>query len=125
VPGIVGAAAPAAWQSGSDSLVEAIPAIDGAAPGIQTVINHTNAALAGTNSTLGGVPAVDRDFVHAIYGNFPYVLAFVLILTLILPARASGSIVLAARPVPPTPPPLAAASGLIVIIFQTAPGSSL
>src|SRR5262252_7807351 len=35
VPGIVGAAAPASWQRGGDSLVEAIPGIDGAAPGIQ------------------------------------------------------------------------------------------
>ena len=39
-------------------------------------------------------PAVDRDFVHAVYGNFPYVLAFVLILTLILLTRAFRSIVL-------------------------------
>ena len=48
----------------------------------------------GTDGTLGGVAAVDRDFVHAIYGNFPYVLAFVMILTLILLARAFRSIVL-------------------------------
>src|SRR5262249_26305798 len=82
VPGIVGATAPPTWRSGPDSLVEAFPNIDGAAPGIQTIINHTNQTLAGTDGTLGGVPAVDRDFVHAIYGNFPYVLAFVLVLTL-------------------------------------------
>ena len=125
VPGIVGAAAPASWQSGGDSLVEAIPAIDGAAPGIQTIINHTNAALAGTDGTLGGVPAVDRDFVHAIYGNFPYLLAFVLILTLILLTRAFRSIVLALKAVILNLLSLAAAFGLIVIIFQNGHGSSL
>ena len=125
VPGIVGAAAPASWQSGGDSLVEAIPAIDGAASGIQTIINHTNAALAGTDGTLGGVPAVDRDFVHAIYGNFPYVLAFVLILTLILLTRAFRSIVLAVKAVVLNLLSLAAAFGLIVIIFQNGHGSSL
>ena len=125
VPGIVGAAAPASWQSGGDTLVEAIPAIDGAASGIQTIINHTNAALAGTDGTLGGVPAVDRDFVHAIYGNFPYVLAFVLILTLILLTRAFRSIVLAVKAVVLNLLSLAAAFGLIVIIFQNGHGSSL
>jgi RND superfamily putative drug exporter len=125
VPGIVGAAAPASWQRGGDSLVEAIPAVDGAAPGIQTIINHTNAALAGSDGTLGGVPAVDRDFVHAIYGNFPYVLAFVLILTLILLTRAFRSIVLAIKAVILNLLSLAAAFGLIVIIFQNGHGSSL
>ena len=74
------------------------PPIDGAAPGIQPIINNANDVLAGTDGTLGGVPAVDRDFVHAIYGNFPYLLAFVLILTLILLTRAFRSIVLASRP---------------------------
>src|SRR5581483_4993576 len=33
VPGVAGAAAPAGWRKGSDSVVEAFPAIDGAAPG--------------------------------------------------------------------------------------------
>ncbi len=125
VPGIVGAAAPASWRSGSDSLVEAIPAIDGAAPGIQPIINNTNAALAGTDGTLGGVPAVDRDFVHAIYGNFPYLLAFVLVLTLILLTRAFRSLVLAVKAVILNLLSLAAAFGLIVIIFQNGHGSSL
>src|SRR5580765_8476547 len=125
VPGLIGAAAPASWRSGGDSLVEAIPAVDGAAPGIQTIINNTNSALAGTNGTLGGVPAVDRDFVHAIYGNFAYLLAFVLILTLILLTRAFRSIVLALKAVILNLLSLAAAFGLIVIIFQNGHGSSL
>jgi RND superfamily putative drug exporter len=125
VPGIVGAAAPASWRSGRDSLVEAIPAVDGAAPGIQTIINNTNSALANSDGTLGGVPAVDRDFVHAIYGNFPYLLAFVLILTLILLTRAFRSIVLALKAVVLNLLSLAAAFGLIVIIFQNGHGSSL
>ena len=125
VPGLVGAAAPASWRSGGDSLVEAIPAVDGAAPGIQTIINNTNSALADTDGTLGGVPAVDRDFVHAIYGNFAYLLAFVLILTLILLTRAFRSIVLALKAVILNLLSLAAAFGLIVIIFQNGHGSSL
>ena len=42
----------------------------------------------------GGVSAEDRDFVHAVYGNFPYVLGFVILLTYILLARAFRSLVL-------------------------------
>ena len=94
---MVGATAPAAWRRGSDSLVEAFPAIDGSAPGIQGIVNRANAALKGTGGTLAGTAATDRDFVHAIYGNFPYVLAFVIILTLILLTRAFRSVVLRSR----------------------------
>ena len=125
VPGIAGAAAPQSWRSGSDSLVEAFPAIDGAAPGIQGIINRSNDALTGTEATLAGVPAVDRDFVHAIYGNFPYVLAFVLILTLILLARAFRSIVLPIKAALLNLVSLAAAFGIVVFIFQEGHGSSL
>ncbi len=62
---------------------------------------------------------------HAIYGNFPYVLAFVMILTLILLARAFRSIVLPIKAVILNLLSLAAAFGIIVIIFQEGHGSSL
>src|SRR5207237_9035869 len=64
VPEVVGATVPPGpgWHRGQDTLVEASPAIDGAASGIQGVIDGVNHALQGTSATLGGVPAVDRDF---------------------------------------------------------------
>ena len=60
----MGATAPRGpgWHRGQDSLVEAFPAIDGAAPGIQGVINRVDDTLRGTDATLGGVAAEDRDF---------------------------------------------------------------
>jgi len=125
VPGVAGAVAPKDWHRGSASLVQAFPSIDGAAPGIQGIINRTNDALKGTNATLGGVAAVDRDFIHAIYGNFPYVLAFVLVLTLILLARAFRSIVLPLKAAILNLASLAAAYGIVVFIFQEGHGSSL
>jgi RND superfamily putative drug exporter len=96
VSGIAGAAVPPGpgWHHGIYTLVEAFPAIDGAAPGIQGVINRVNDTIKGQGATLGGQAPVDRDFVHAVYGNFPYVLAFVLIFTLLLLTRAFRSIVL-------------------------------
>jgi RND superfamily putative drug exporter len=83
VPGVVGASAPSTWQRGQTSLVEAFPAIDGAAPGIQGIIDRSNAALEGTGGRLTGVAAVDRDFLHSLFGSFPYVFALVLLLTAI------------------------------------------
>jgi putative drug exporter of the RND superfamily len=127
VPEVVGATVPPGpgWHRGQDTLVEAFPAIDGAAPGIQGVIDGVNHALQGTSATLGGVPAVDRDFVHAVYGNFPYVLAFVLVLTLVLLTRAFRSIVLPIKAAILNLVSLGGAFGIVVFIFQMGHGSSL
>jgi putative drug exporter of the RND superfamily len=127
VSGIVGATVPPGpdWRQGQDTLVEAFPAIDGAAPGIQGIIDRVNDTLQGTGATLGGVPAVDRDFVHAVYGNFPYVLAFVLVLTLVLLTRAFRSIVLPIKAAILNLVSLGAAFGIVVFIFQMGHGSSL
>jgi RND superfamily putative drug exporter len=125
VDGVTGAAVPAGWRHGSDSIVEAFPAVDGAAPGIQTIVDRVNKSLQGTGGTLGGTSAVDRDFVHAVYGNFPYVLAFVLILTLVLLARAFRSIVLPIKAAILNLVSLGAAFGIVVFVFQEGHGSSL
>jgi RND superfamily putative drug exporter len=125
VRGVAGATALPAWHEGQASLVEAFPAIDGSAPGIQGIVDRVNAALEGTDGTLTGIAAVDRDFVHALFGSFPYVFAFVLILTLILLTRAFRSIVLALKAVLLNLLSLAAAFGIVVFVFQQGHGSSL
>jgi putative drug exporter of the RND superfamily len=125
VPGVVGATAPPSWHNGPNSLVEAFPVIDGAAPGIQTIIDRANRTIVGTGGTLTGVAAVDRDFLHALFGSFPYVLALVMLLTLILLTRAFRSIVLAIKAVLLNLLSLGAAFGVVVFIFQQGHGSSL
>ena len=125
VPGVVGATAPPGWQRGSNSLVEAFPAIDGAAPGIQGIVDGVNASLRGTNGSLTGIAATDRDFLHALFGSFPYALAAVLLLTLILLTRAFRSVVLAVKAVALNLLSLASAFGIVVFIFQQGHGSSL
>jgi RND superfamily putative drug exporter len=125
VPGVVGATAPAGWQRGPNSYVEAFATIDGAAPGIQGIIDRANASLKGTGGTLTGIAAINRDFLHALFGSFPYALALVLLLTLILLTRAFRSIVLAVKAVLLNLASLAAAFGIVVFIFQQGHGSSL
>src|SRR5436305_1677978 len=77
VPGVVGATAPPDWKRGPSSFVEGFAGIDGAAPGIQRIIDRANASLKGTNGSLTGIAATDRDFVHALFGSFPYAIALV------------------------------------------------
>jgi RND superfamily putative drug exporter len=125
VPGVVGATAPPNWHRGSVSLVEAFPAIDGSAPGIPGIVDRADAALDGTNGTLTGVAAVDRDFLDALFGSFPYVLALILALTLILLTRAFRSVVLALKAVLLNLLSLGAAFGIVVFVFQQGHGSSL
>ena len=125
VPGVVGATAPPSWHRGQDSLVEGFAAIDGAAPGIQGIIDRTKASLEGTDGTLTGTAAVDRDFLHALSGSFPFALALIVLLTLILLTRAFRSLVLAVKAVVLNLLSLAAAFGIVVFVFQQGHGSSL
>jgi putative drug exporter of the RND superfamily len=125
VPGVVGATAPPGWTRGPNSFVEGFADIDGAASGIQAIIDRANASLQGTNGSLTGIAATDRDFLHALFGSFPYALALVLFLTLILLTRAFRSLVLAVKAVVLNLASLAAAYGIIVFVFQQGHGSSL
>jgi RND superfamily putative drug exporter len=122
-PGIVGVAAPPAWRTDTASLIEAFPAADGAAKSVRSTIKDVRAQLRGTDASLGGVAPEDRDFVAAVYSNFPYVLGFVVLLTYILLARAFRSLVLPLKAVVLNLVSLAAAYGIIVFIFQNGHGS--
>jgi RND superfamily putative drug exporter len=125
VPGLVGATAPPGWHKGPNSLVEAFATIDGSAPGIQATIDRANTSLKGTNGTLTGLAAVDRDFLHALFGSFPYVLGLVLLLTFILLTRAFRSVVLALKAILLNLVSLAGAFGIVVFVFQMGHGSGL
>jgi putative drug exporter of the RND superfamily len=122
-PGVAAAVAPPDWKRGSSSLVEAFASTDGAAKEARGTIDRVRTALEGTGGALGGVAAEDRDFVKAVYSNFPYVLGFVVLLTFVLLARAFRSLVLPLKAVILNLVSLAAAYGIIVFIFQQGHGS--
>jgi len=63
--------------------------------------------------------------VHALFGTFPYVLALVVLLTLILLTRAFRSLVLAVKAAVLNLLSLAASFGVIVLVFQQGHGSQL
>jgi putative drug exporter of the RND superfamily len=123
VEGVEGAAAPPDWTKGDASLIEAFPDADGAATSTRGTIKRVRSALKGSDATLGGLAGEERDFVAAVYSNFPYVLGFVVLLTFILLTRAFRSIVLAAKAVVLNLISLVAAFGIIVFIFQWGHGA--
>jgi RND superfamily putative drug exporter len=128
-PGIDGAAWPQAWRKDGSTIVEAIPSSDGAAKSARAVISNLQHNVLpaeqefATKVTLGGLAAEDRDFVHAVYGNFPYVLLFVVLLTYVLLARAFKSLILPLKAVILNLVSLGAAFGIIVFIFQQGHGA--
>jgi putative drug exporter of the RND superfamily len=122
VSGIVGAAAPPDWRRDGQALVEAIPTADGSSKAVRGTISRVKDALP-PGASLGGVAPEDRDFVHAVYGNFPYVLLFVILLTYVLLARAFRSLLLPLKAVLLNLVSLGAAYGIIVFIFQQGHGS--
>jgi putative drug exporter of the RND superfamily len=131
-PGIAGAAAPPQWRSGDAGVVEAFASADGADKDVRETIDRLKDEIlpaaeadagTGTRIALGGVAPEERDFVHAVYGNFPLVLGFVVLLTFVLLARAFRSLVLPLKAVILNLISLGAAYGIVVFIFQQGHGS--
>jgi RND superfamily putative drug exporter len=110
------------WRKDGLALVESIPSHDGSSKEIRGTITRVKDALP-AGASLGGVAPEDRDFVHAVYGNFPYVLLFVILLTYVLLARAFRSLLLPLKAVILNLVSLGAAFGIIVFIFQLGHGS--
>lgn len=122
VEGVAGAAAPDSWRKDGSALVEVLPSDDGSSKEIRGTITRVKDALP-EGASLGGVAPEDRDFVRAVYGNFPYVLLFVVLLSYILLARAFRSLLLPLKAVILNLVSLGAAFGIIVFIFQQGHGS--
>jgi RND superfamily putative drug exporter len=130
--GIAGASAPQGWSKNGLTVIEAIPSTDSASSDAFAAIGKLeNETLPDLESRLGGGVQLgtaggapqSRDFEHAVYDNFPYVLLFVVVLTFVLLARAFRSLVLALKAVILNLISLTAAYGIIVFIFQQGHGS--
>ncbi|HLK42416.1 MAG TPA: MMPL family transporter [Thermoleophilia bacterium] len=130
--GMVGAVAPAGWSRNGLSVIEAFPATDSASAASwatigrldHTVIPAIQAQLgAGAQVQLAGSEPQSRDFEHTVYGNFPYVLLFVVVLTYILLARAFRSLILPLKAVLLNLVSLGSAFGIVVFVFQQGHGS--
>jgi putative drug exporter of the RND superfamily len=127
VDGIHGAVAPSGpdWNRGGTHIVEAIPVPDsGTSEGRDTLSNVRDTAhSAGAGVRVGGGPAANQDFIDAVYGSFPLMIALIAITTFILLARAFRSLLLPLKAIILNILSVAAAWGVLVLVWQQGHGS--
>jgi RND superfamily putative drug exporter len=130
IPGVQGATAPAtpAWHRGEAALVDVVPHGDDSAT-VDLVHDAAHAAVLdhvqnpGPGVGVGGIVAQNSDFVSAVYGNFPLTVGLIALLTFVLLARAFRSLVLAAKAVLLNIASVAAALGVVTLVWQEGYGS--
>ena len=127
VDGISGAIAPSdpSWRRHGSAIVLAFPIEDGSSGSWRTVVDDVRsvAHAQGGDVGVGGQPSQNNDFIDAVYGNFPLMLALVGIVTFLLLARAFRSVLLPAKAVILNVLSVAAAWGVLVIVWQNGHGS--
>jgi RND superfamily putative drug exporter len=129
IDGISGATAPSnpAWRQGGSAVVLAFPESDGSTAAGRALVSDVRAVARthGSGVQVGGLPSQNKDFIDAVYGNFPLMLALVGIVTFLLLARAFRSVLLPAKAVALNVLSVAAAWGVLVLVWQEGYGSDL
>jgi RND superfamily putative drug exporter len=127
LPGVYAAVAPATadYHHAGTAIVTVLPTAESSVPAGQAGIAGLEHALLGGHGVLGvgGDGASLIDFDHAVYGDFPLMLALIGIATFLLLTRAFRSVLLAAKAVIFNLISLAAAYGVLVWVFQDGHGS--
>jgi RND superfamily putative drug exporter len=122
IDGTQGAIAPATsgWRREGTAIVDVL-ARDGSSATVDRVREAAHAA--GPDVQVGGIVAQNDDFVSAVYGSFPLMIALIAVLTFVLLARAFRSLVLPAKAVLLNVLSVAAAWGVITLVWQHGFGS--
>src|SRR5204862_532393 len=126
--GMHGAVAPSApqWRRASVAVVDAFPVADGSSGAGRDAIDRIrDAAHDAGDVRLGGLGAQNHDFIHAVYGNFPLMIALIAIITFVLLARAFRSLLLPLKAVILNVISVAAAWGVLALMWQCGHGSRL
>jgi putative drug exporter of the RND superfamily len=126
VMGVRGAVAPAAWRRAGGALVDVLGRADvTSAPGRSTLGATRHAARAIPGAQVGGNAAQDADFVEAVYGNLGIVVTVIVVVTLAVLARTLRSVWLPVKALVLNVLSVAAAYGVVVLIWQDGHGSQL
>ncbi len=127
VPGVYAAVAPATpdYQRDGTAIVTVIPAAESSVPAGQVTVTALEHALLPSPHVIGigGDGAALIDFDHAVYGDFPLMLAIISVATFLLLTRAFRSVLLAAKAVVFNLISLAAAYGVLTWVWQDGHGS--
>jgi putative drug exporter of the RND superfamily len=128
LPGVHGAAAPAGqqWQRDGTGVLDVLGAADPSTSAGGDTLKRVQAAARslGDGVRVGGTGAENQDFVDAIYGSFPLMIALIAVLTFLLLARAFRSLLLPLKAVLLNIVSVAAAWGVITLVWQQGHGSN-
>jgi RND superfamily putative drug exporter len=127
VPGVYAAVAPGTpdYQRDGTAIVTVIPVAESSVPAGQTTVAGLEQSLLGRPHVIGigGDGAALIDFNHAVYGDFPLMLAIISVATFLLLTRAFRSVLLAAKAVVFNLISLTAAYGVLTWVWQDGHGS--
>jgi putative drug exporter of the RND superfamily len=127
VPGVHGAVAPAGaqWRRDGTAVLDVLGVADpSTSAGGDTLTRVQTAAHSlGAHVRVGGTGAENKDFVDAIYGSFPLMIALIAILSFLLLARAFRSLLLPLKAVLLNVISVGAAWGVITLVWQQGYGS--
>jgi RND superfamily putative drug exporter len=129
VQGVHGAVAPSspAWRSSGAAVIDAFPTPDGSTSSGRDTLDRVRSAAhgVGPDVRLGGLAAQNEDFINAVYGNFPLMIALIALITFVLLARAFRSLLLPLKAVILNVISVGAAWGVLDLVWQHGHGSSL
>ena len=115
------------WRRGGTSLVQAIPTADSGSErgqGDSAAGARRRAFHRGPHVGVGGAPAVNDDFVDAVYGSFPLMVGLIALTTFVLLARAFRSLLLPVKAIALGVLSVAAVWGVLTLVWQQGHGSS-
>ncbi len=125
VDGVDAAVTAAADRREATAIVDVLPVAEAGQAAGKATVGRVRAAVRHEPDVLGvaGIGPSTIDAVHAIYGNFPLMLGLIGVLTFLLLARALRSIALALKAVVLNLLSVAAAYGVLVMVWQWGWGS--
>ncbi len=127
VAGVHGAVAPQSpeWRHPGVAVLDEYPTPDAStAAGRDTLERVQSAAGAfGPEVKVGGIGAQNQNFIEAVYGNFPLMIALIALITFVLLARAFRSLLLPLKAVVLNVISVAAAWGVLELVWQQGHGS--
>jgi RND superfamily putative drug exporter len=124
VDGVRAVVAPGGWEAGGHRALAIIPSDDAATDRGKATLD-TLRGLDSRTLAIGGPAAQDRDLTDAIYGSFPLMLGLIATLTFALLYRALRSVVLPLKAIALNVLSVAAAFGVVVLVWQLGHGSDL
>jgi RND superfamily putative drug exporter len=129
VSGIHGAVAPASasWRQPGAAVVDALAVADGSSAAGRDTLDRVRSVVRddGSDVRLGGLAAQNHDFIEAVYGNFPLMIALITLITFVLLARAFRSLLLPLKAVVLNVISVGAAWGVLDLVWQRGHGSDL